>query len=131
VPPAGSQEPLATPDKMKILLVDDNPDNLISIEAALDTLSERGHPEDGQRGIGRGHDRAHPRQRQHRIAACVYDERFPIAMVLSQGNVGELTTAVAEGFERRVPDDTDDKQDAAICPIEIGTLPDRVRVWPV
>src|SRR6202022_3885949 len=30
----------ATPDKVKILLVDDNPDNLVSLEAALDTLGQ-------------------------------------------------------------------------------------------
>jgi len=41
VPPDGSQEPLATPDKVKILLVDDNPDNLVSLEAALDTLGQQ------------------------------------------------------------------------------------------
>ena len=38
---AGSlQESSATPDKVKILLVDDNPDNLVSLEAALDTLGQ-------------------------------------------------------------------------------------------
>src|ERR1700682_6058574 len=40
-PQAGSQqEHSATPDKVKILLVDDNPDNLVSLEAALDTLGQ-------------------------------------------------------------------------------------------
>jgi len=38
---AGGQREDAVPrDKVKILLVDDNPDNLVSIEAALDTLNE-------------------------------------------------------------------------------------------
>src|ERR1700732_1248874 len=40
-PQAGAQqEHSATPDKVKILLVDDNPDNLVSLEAALDTLGQ-------------------------------------------------------------------------------------------
>jgi len=39
-PPASSQESSSTPAKVKILLVDDNPDNLVSLEAALDTLGE-------------------------------------------------------------------------------------------
>src|SRR5882757_7229923 len=34
------REEALTREKVKILLVDDNPDNLISIEAALDTLNE-------------------------------------------------------------------------------------------
>src|ERR1700738_1139500 len=38
---AGAQREEALPrEKVKILLVDDNPDNLVSIEAALDTLNE-------------------------------------------------------------------------------------------
>jgi CheY-like chemotaxis protein len=36
----GQREEAAAREKVKILLVDDNPDNLISIEAALDTLNE-------------------------------------------------------------------------------------------
>ena len=36
----GGQREEAPRDKVKILLVDDNPDNLVSIEAALDTLNE-------------------------------------------------------------------------------------------
>lgn len=38
--PGASQEPISPPEKVKILLVDDNPDNLVSLEAALDTLNE-------------------------------------------------------------------------------------------
>jgi PAS domain S-box-containing protein len=38
--PTGGQREEAPRDKVKILLVDDNPDNLMSIEAALDTLNE-------------------------------------------------------------------------------------------
>jgi signal transduction histidine kinase len=42
----GSREPtqrndMTSREKMKILVVDDNPDNLVSIEAALDTLKEQ------------------------------------------------------------------------------------------
>jgi len=38
---AGAQREEAVPrEKVKILLVDDNPDNLLSIEAALDSLNE-------------------------------------------------------------------------------------------
>jgi response regulator RpfG family c-di-GMP phosphodiesterase len=38
---AGAQrEEAIAREKVKILLVDDNPDNLVSIEAALDTLDE-------------------------------------------------------------------------------------------
>ena len=37
---AGQREEAPTPEKVKILLVDDNPDNLVSIEATLDTLNE-------------------------------------------------------------------------------------------
>jgi PAS domain S-box-containing protein len=36
----GQREEAVPRDKVKILLVDDNPDNLVSIEAALDTLNE-------------------------------------------------------------------------------------------
>jgi len=40
VPASAAHEPPAVPEKVKILLVDDNPDNLVSLEAALDTLNE-------------------------------------------------------------------------------------------
>jgi PAS domain S-box-containing protein len=36
----GQREEAVPPEKVKILLVDDNPDNLVSLEAALDSLNE-------------------------------------------------------------------------------------------